>query len=131
LKTLRLATRGGVASLIGLTLILVLLSSVGAIQARPATTYYYVHEGDSIQASIDLAQAGDEVWIAGGVFTENLSITRSVALRGSWDVTFTAQNWLTPTILVSAVCGEHNVRVEAATPATATVLLEGLTLLNG
>ena len=131
MKTLRLAAGSGMASLIGLTLVLVLLSSVGAIEARPDTAYYYVHDGESIQASIDLAQAGDEVWIAGGVYTENLSITRSVALRGSWNATFTAQNWLTPTMLVSAVSGEHNIRVEATTPATATVVLEGLTLRNG
>ena len=78
-----------------------------------------------------MAQAGDEIWIAGGVYTENLSITRSIALRGSWNATFTAQDWTTPTTLVSAASSEHNVRVEATTPATATVLLEGLTLRNG
>ncbi len=121
----------GTAGLGGLALLLAVLLSVGVIQARPATVNYYVHEGESIQAIIDLAQPGDQIWIAGGVYTENVSITRSITLRGSWDAAFTTQDWLTPTMLVSAPSGEHNVRVEATTPATATVLLEGLTLRNG
>ena len=131
MKNLRNVAWAGVSSLGGLTLVLALLLSVGAIQARPATAYYYVHEGESIQAAVNLAQAGDEVRIASGVYTENVSITRSIALRGSWDATFTAQDWATPTTLVSVASAEHNVRVEAATPATATVLLEGLTLRGG
>jgi hypothetical protein len=131
MKNLRNVVWTGVAGLGGLTLVLALLLSVGIIQARPAITYYHVHEGESIQAIIDLTQPGDQIWIAGGVFTENVSIMRSITLRGSWDATFTAQDWMTPTTLMSALSGEHNVRVEAAMPATATVLLEGLTLRNG
>ncbi len=131
MNNLRNVARAGLAGSGGLSLLLALLLSVEGLRARPATTYYYVHEGESIQAAIDQAEAGDQIWIAGGVYTENVSITKSIALRGSWNTTFTSQDWMTPTTLVSAVDGEHNVRVEATTPATATVLLEGLTLRNG
>ena len=130
MKTLRHAAGTGVAGLIGLTLLLTLLLSVGVLQAQPVTAYY-VHPGESIQALINVAQDGDQIWIEGGVYTESLSITRSIALRGSWNATFTAQDWTTPTRLVSAASSEHNVRVEATTPAAAAVLLEGLTLRNG
>jgi hypothetical protein len=130
MKNLRNAARAGASGLIGLMLVVVLLSSVEASQARPATIYH-VHVGESIQAIINQAQTSDQIWIASGIYTESISITDSVALRGSWDATFTTQDWATPTTLVGAVSSEHNVRVEPSTPATATVLLEGLTLRNG
>ena len=105
MNNLRNVARVGLAGSGGLILLLVMLLSVEGLQARPATAYYYVHEGESIQAAIDQAEAGDQIWITGGVYTENVSITKSIALRGSWDVAFTAQNWVTPTTL-----GEHSER---------------------
>ena len=68
MKNSRNVAWAGAAGLGGLTLMLAVLLSVGAIQARPATTYYYVHEGESIQAMIDLAQPGDQIWIAGVIY---------------------------------------------------------------
>jgi hypothetical protein len=130
MKNWRNAARAGVSGSIGLMLTLMLLSSVGISQAHPATIYH-VHVGESIQAIVNQAQPGDQVWIASGVFTENITITAGIALRGSWDATFTTQDWAAPTTLMGAVSGAHNVRVEASTPPTATVLLEGLTLRNG
>ena len=120
----------GLSGVGGLATLLILLMSVGAIQARPATAYY-VHEGESIQTMIDTAQDGAEIWIAGGSYTENLSITRSITLRGSWNTAFTVQDWATPTLLLSASSGEPGIRVEAGTPANSTIRLEGLALHDG
>jgi hypothetical protein len=64
----------------------------------------YVPAGESVQAATNQAQAEDEIWIEGGVYTENRSITQSIALRGSWNVGFTVQG--STTTLTSAISGE-------------------------
>ena len=87
----------------------------------------------SVQTALDLAPAGAEVWAAGGVYTENLTLTRMVALRGGWDISFTVQDFAaTPTVLVDAGAVEHNARVGAKdTPLAADIALEGVTLRGG
>ncbi len=82
-----------------------------------------------VQEALALAtDPGDQVWVASGIYTENLSITHSVILRGSWDASFSTQSPdLAPTILDGG--GSHNVRVEDAPQAR--VVLDGLTLRNG
>lgn len=39
--------------------------------------------GSVIQEEVDLAEAGDEVWVAPGLYPENISIAKSIALIGS------------------------------------------------
>jgi uncharacterized repeat protein (TIGR01451 family) len=84
----------------------------------------------SVQEAIDLAFApDDQVLVTVGTYTENLTISHSVQVRGGWNISFTQQNAsATPTILNGN--GEHNVRVEN-TPPSDEIVLEYLTLRNG
>jgi len=121
-------------------LLSLLASPTPIAYADPST--YYVREGGtdtdcitftapcgSIQQAIDLATApDDEVWIAAGVYTENLAITHSVRLRGAWNVSFAVQSPVTYQTVVDG-SGEHNVFIEEALPSE--VVLEYLTLRNG
>ncbi|MEE8392506.1 MAG: right-handed parallel beta-helix repeat-containing protein [Anaerolineae bacterium] len=127
---------------VGLTVILFLLLSHPATVARANPGTYYVRAGatgdclsittpcGSVQEAINLATvSGDQVWIAAGTYTENLTITHSVELHGGWNTSFTVQNpTSTPTALDGR--GEHNVRVEN-TLQQDQITIEGLTLRNG
>ncbi len=124
---------------LGLTVVLLVLlvNHSSVVRADPDT--YYVREdagGDcseanpcgNIQQAIDLAiSPGDEVWVATGTYTENLTINHGLKLRGGWDGSFTAQNPTgTPAVVDGA--GAHVVLVDAAGGA---VELCGLALING
>jgi spore coat protein CotH len=127
---------------LGLTLALLSFLTRYAPSTRANPSTYYVREGgignclsvttpcDSIQQAIDLASApGDEVCVAGGIYTENLTITQSVTLRGGWDISFTVQNLIsTPTVLDSESL-THNIHI-SGTPLT-EISMEGLTLHRG
>ncbi|OQY24698.1 MAG: hypothetical protein B6I35_01040, partial [Anaerolineaceae bacterium 4572_32.2] len=107
--------------------LLALLASPGPI-ARADADIYYAREGgsgdclaattpcSSVQRAINLAIApSDEVWVATGIYTENLVITHSVNLRGGWNVSFTVQSPVTcPTVVDGN--GAHNVRIEDTPP---------------
>ena len=84
----------------------------------------------SVQEAIDLAFApDDQVLVAAGTYTENLTIVHAVQVRGGWNISFTQQNAsATPTILNGN--DEHNVRIEN-TPPGDEIFLEHLTLHNG
>ncbi|RLC95442.1 MAG: hypothetical protein DRI77_10040, partial [Chloroflexi bacterium] len=119
--------------------LLALLASPGPI-ARADADIYYAREGgsgdclaattpcSSVQRAINLAIApSDEVWVATGIYTENLVITHSVNLRGGWNVSFTAQSPVTyPTVVDGN--GAHVVQVDAA---SAEIELYGFTLTDG
>ena len=125
---------------LGLTVVLLLLLTHPIPVAHATPGIYYVREGasgnclsvttpcSSVQHAINLATIpDDEVWVAGGTYTENLVITHSVKLRGGWDVSFTVQSPVsTPAIIDGG--GDHVVRIDAAGEA---VELDGLTLTNG
>jgi len=113
--------------------------------ARAAEAVLYVAPGGSgdvcsllapcgsVQHAVDLAPPGAEVRIAGGVYSENLTLTRSVTLRGGWDVSFTAQTLIPgATVVQDAGAAQHNVRVGAQdTPLNAAIVLEALAFRNG
>ncbi|MDY7076463.1 MAG: right-handed parallel beta-helix repeat-containing protein [Chloroflexota bacterium] len=124
----------------GLTFVFLLLLAhpTPPVHANPGT--YYVRAGtsgdclsvttpcSSVQYAINLATLpGDEVWVATGVYTENLTIAHSVKLRGGWNISFTIQAPVTyPTTVDGS--GDH---VISATVETGPTLIEGLTLRNG
>lgn len=90
----------------------------------------HVRPGESIQDAINQASTGEEIRIAEGVYIENLYINRAITLRGGWDTDFqTCDPDTHPTIIDGN--GEHNILVQKDTPATAQVILQGLTLRNG
>jgi spore coat protein CotH len=127
---------------LGLTLVLlsILMHYAPLTRASPST-YYVRTQGTgncfsvttpcgSLQQAINLAStAGDEVHVAGGVYTEGLTITRSVTLRGGWDISFTLQNPIsTPTVLDHGFL-THNLHISGTPLAEITV--EGMTLHGG
>lgn len=124
---------------LGLTVVLLLLLTRPTPIARADPGIYYVREGASgdclsvttpcsnVQYAINLATASDEVWVATGVYTENLVITPGLSLRGGWNVSFTVQSPITyPTTIDGR--GAH---VISATVESGSALIEGFTIRNG
>jgi spore coat protein CotH len=121
-------------------LLLALAHHIPPTRANPSI--YYVREGalgdclsvttpcSNVQYAINLAAGfGNEVHVAGGVYTENLLITRSIKLQGGWDISFTVQDPIsTPTILDGGGI-THNVRIAGA--PLAEIAIADLTLRNG
>ncbi len=130
---------------LGLALALGLLALVNlAAPVKAAGEVLYVTPGGagaacvlaapcgSVQTALNLAPTGAEVWAASGLYTENLTLTRTVTLRGGWNLSFTVQDFASPTVLVDAGAVDHNARIGMKdTPLAAVVVLEGITLRGG
>lgn len=125
---------------LGLTIILLLTLNCSIPTAYADPGIYYVSEGgtgdclsvttpcSSVVYAISLATApGDEVRVATGTYIENLVITRSLSLRGGWNVPFTTRN---PAIYTTTIdgSGEH---VISATIGSGSASIEGFTIWNG
>ncbi len=125
---------------LGLTvvLLLVLAGPAPLVHADPGT--YYVREGatgdcqsaaspcGSVQQAINLATlSGDEVWVATGIYTENLVIIRGLSLCGGWDDSFTVQSPATAPATIDGGGGH----VVSATVGAGSALIEGFVLRNG
>jgi len=125
---------------LGLTFVLLLLLTLSTSPVRANPGIYYVRAGatgdclsvatpcSSVQRAVDLAASpGDEVWVATGVYTENLAIVRGVKLRGGWNISFTTRSPITcPTIIDGS--DDH---VITAAVETGSALIEGFTVRNG
>jgi photosystem II stability/assembly factor-like uncharacterized protein len=83
----------------------------------------------SIQAAIDLAAPGAEIRVQGGNYAENLVITKSLRLSGSWTGDWSMQDQQTPTILDAGHAGRA-VTIYAADVAPA-VVISYVAILNG
>jgi parallel beta-helix repeat protein len=126
----------------GLVGLLLLLLAHPAPVAQAAPRYLMVQPGatgdcvalpcGSVQQAIGVADPGDVVMIATGIYTENLSITKSVTLEGGWSIAFTLRDPDSiPTWIVAAISTVHNLRVESTTPLTAPVAIDGVNLRGG
>ena len=65
---------------------------IGAVEQQPYSTSNVLKVPDDypmIQSAIDATTAGGEIWVARGLYKENLSITKGVTLSGGWDAAFT------------------------------------------
>jgi photosystem II stability/assembly factor-like uncharacterized protein len=65
---------------------------IGAVEQQLNSTSNVLKVPDDypvIQSAIDAATAGDEIWVAQGIYEENLSITKGITLSGGWDAAFT------------------------------------------
>ncbi|MBN1873184.1 MAG: CotH kinase family protein [Anaerolineae bacterium] len=124
-----------------LTLFFLLSEPAMPVQAEPAQILY-VRPGatgncisdpcGSIQQALDSTQTGDEIWVATGIYTENIKIAQGVSLRGGWNITFTQQNpYSLPTLIYAETITKHVMRVEQETPETDVVLIDGFILEGG
>lgn len=82
----------------------------------------------TIQAAIDTAADGDEIWVAAGDYAENLSITKGITLSGGWDTGFTQRAPGNSTINGRGL--GRAISITCATSAT-IVTLDGFTVQGG
>ena len=82
----------------------------------------------TIQAAIDAAAEGNQIWVAEGVYAENLSITKGITLTGGWDPTFSTRHPGDSTIdgqglgrVISITCAANDT----------IVAIDGFTIMNG
>ena len=75
-------------------LVLLLFLAMGAQPAVTAAgdTIKVPDDYPTIQGAIDAATDGDEIWVASGIYTENLSITEGITLSGGWSDDFSTRN---------------------------------------
>ena len=83
----------------------------------------------SVQAAVNDASSGDEIRIAAGTYNENVTIDKSLALRGGYTTTdWTVSNPISyPTVLNGGGTG----RVIAATTSGVDLTIENLEITNG
>ena len=65
---------------------------IGAVEQQPYSATNVLKVPDDypvIQSAIDAATAGARIWVAHGIYEENLSITKGITLSGGWDDAFT------------------------------------------
>ncbi len=71
---------------------------VRAAPLRPQAAVFCVKPGggdgceDAIQEALDLAQPGDTILVAAGVYNENVMISQTVILQGGWNETFSLRD---------------------------------------
>ena len=65
---------------------------IGAVEQQPYSATNVLKVPDDypmIQSAIDAATVGARIWVAHGIYEENLSITKGITLSGGWDDAFT------------------------------------------
>jgi parallel beta-helix repeat protein len=86
----------------------------------------------TVQAGLNTAQAGDQVWVAAGTYVENITLNVQVELYGGFaggETDLAQRNWLTNTTVLN---GDQSGSV-VITPsgATQTTRIDGFTIRNG
>jgi hypothetical protein len=141
-----------ICTLARIGLVVVRLTALGLIFFPPAQIVQagviHVHSGAStnavqdglswttamatVQAGIDSAAAGDEVWVAGGRYRENLLLQNGVAIYGGFggsESGLEQRNWTNhPTILDGQESGAVVTIEDGADPGTR---IDGFTITGG
>lgn len=116
-----------------------------AISARAGTIFVDAaapgpaHDGTSwpvafqtVQQGINAAKAGDEIWVAGGVYTETITLSVETGLYGGFKGTETLRSQRDRSANVTILDGSHagSVVTVPAGASSATVI-DGFTIRNG
>lgn len=111
-----------IASIVlALGVLIVTLQSLASVHASELpTTIIVVNPGDSIQAAIDSATAGDTIVINPGTYTESLTLNKPVSLTGVNSAT----------VIIHAVANQRVLTVTGGTITDSTII-SGLTLTGG
>lgn len=87
----------------------------------------------TVAAGLSTALAGDEVWVAAGIFVENITLKTGVALYGGFsgsETLLNQRNWVTSMTILDGNFLTGNV-VTSPSGATATTRIDGFTIRNG
>jgi photosystem II stability/assembly factor-like uncharacterized protein/nitrous oxidase accessory protein NosD len=77
----------------GLLMLLLMLALTSHLPVHASGSILKVPDDyPTIQAAIDAATDGDEIWVQAGNYNENLSISKGIALVGGWDAEFEEQS---------------------------------------
>lgn len=90
-----------------------------------AATFRVPGDHRTIQAAIDAARPGDNIWVAQGTYDENITLRENVKLEGGWNAGFTGRNWELWRSIIDG--GGRGTVVTGAQGAT----LDGFTIQNG
>ena len=86
----------------------------------------------TVQAGLNTAAAGDQVWVAAGTYVENITLTAEVALYGGFagtEADLVQRNW---TVNVTVLDGNRaGSVVTAPSDATNAARIDGFTIRNG
>ncbi len=98
-----------------------------------------VHDGlswatafDTVQEAVNVASSGEEVWVAAGVYIENVVLKSGVAVYGGFAGTETARSQRNWTANVTVLDGDGGGSVvEVVRDATNATRIDGFTIRNG
>ena len=100
--------------------LLLVLARTGTARAAPTASIIIVNPGDSIQAAISNAVAGDTILINAGTYTESLTLNKAISLTG------VASN----TVILHAIASQRVLTVTGST-INNSVVISGLTFTGG
>lgn len=87
---------------------------------------------DKIQEAVDVAESGNEIWVAGGTYVENVVLDSGLLLYGGFAGTETSlsqRNYNTNISLIDGDCGGSV--IEVVRNAVTTTRIDGFTITNG
>lgn|GEM_PF-5629096 len=84
----------------------------------------------TIQATINVAKAGDEIRLSQGVYSENLTIAAGISIKGGWRAGFGARNIPGYPAIIDGQAKAAVVTVKPL-PATQTIRIDGVTIQRG
>ena len=104
---------------------------IGAVEQQPYSVSDIVKVPDdypTIQEAVDAAAEGSEIWVARGIYEENLSVTEGITLFGGWDADFASR---TPGDSIIDGQGVGRAISITCTMSDTLVTIDGFTLEGG